>query len=428
MPNQQAPADPSGPVILTSGDDHFEATGASPVVVEGRDGDDFLVGGAGDDTLDGEAGDDYIMGGAGNDVLEGGTGHDRLLGGDGNDVLRGQTGHDDLAGGSGDDVLYGDSGNDFLEGGAGNDTLYGGTGDDEMWGDAGADTFAFERANGDDVVGDFDTSEDVLDLSAFAGVHSLDDLVIRATDEGIVLDMRPYGGGSIEFQGLEVGDLTDSNIVFSEASDVPVFGASSTWHMGSHSADELRYGVADDLIMTLEGNDIVDAGAGNDTVHAGRDDDIVSAGAGDDKLYGEGGDDILKGGTGADALDGGTGDDALFGGAGADTLDGGFGDDFLIGGAGADTFVVTGPGTGNFASRVNGTDTVLDFADGVDRIDLTQLSGIQGVSDLDITADGTTAVIDFGEARGGTLRLEHVDVDDLDASDFIFAEPAEEGF
>ena len=65
----------------------------------------------------------------------------------------------------------------------------------------------------------------------------------------------------------------------------------------------------------------------------------------------------------------------------------------------------------------------LDFTDGEDLIDLSQISGIEGFEDLTITADGTTAVIDLTEHGGGTIRLEQVDVSDLDAADFTFYEP-----
>ena len=42
--------------------------------------------------------------------------------------------------------------------------------------------------------------------------------------------------------------------------------------------------------------------------------------------------------------------------------------------------------------------------------------------DLTITVDGTDIVIDLTEHGGGTIRLWDVDIDSLDADDFIFAE------
>ena len=62
---------------------------------------------------------------------------------------------------------------------------------------------------------------------------------------------------------------------------------------------------------------------------------------------------------------------------GNDTLDGGGGDDRLTGGAGKDVFVF-GPG--------NGSDTVTDFTDGKDRIDLRAFTAVKGFSDVDAEA------------------------------------------
>ena len=94
--------------------------------------------------------------------------------------------------------------------------------------------------------------------------------------------------------------------------------------------------------------------------------------------------------------------------------DGASGDDTLTGAAGADTFV--------FDSN-HGNVVVTDFTDGEDLIDLSPISGISGFQDLTITADGSAAVIDLTAHGGGTIRLENFDVADLDAEDFVLAEP-----
>ena len=54
-------------------------------------------------------------------------------------------------------------------------------------------------------------------------------------------------------------------------------------------------------------------------------------------------------------------------------------------------------------------------------IDLYLISGLTDFESLSITADGTTAVIDLTGHGVGTIRLENVDVADLDATDFGFA-------
>ena len=94
--------------------------------------------------------------------------------------------------------------------------------------------------------------------------------------------------------------------------------------------------------------------------------------------------------------------------------DGTSGDDTLRGSWGDDTFI--------FAAG-HGNDTITDFTDGEDAIDLTAISGISGFQDLTIAADGSAAVIDLTEYGGGTIRLENTDVTDLDTEDFVFSAP-----
>jgi Ca2+-binding RTX toxin-like protein len=65
---------------------------------------------------------------------------------------------DNIIGGNSGDVLFGYSGNDFLTGGKGSDILYGGD---------GTDIFAFNNYNeGIDTLADFDTTDEVIQISA----------------------------------------------------------------------------------------------------------------------------------------------------------------------------------------------------------------------------------------------------------------------
>ncbi len=194
----------------------------------GEAGVDYLVGGNGDDVLDGGADADALYGEDGNDTLVGGSDFttDILVGGAGDDILFGNSGlgdYDLMDGGSGNDryvvdtpadltfeaanggvdtvfadikgagyylyanvenlVLQGSTpygvgneldnhltGNDtanWLLGGAGNDVIDGKGGNDVLFGQDGADTFVFEHGTGGDVIGDFTTGTDKIDLSAF---------------------------------------------------------------------------------------------------------------------------------------------------------------------------------------------------------------------------------------------------------------------
>ena len=79
------------------------------------------------------------------------------------------------------------------------------------------------------------------------------------------------------------------------------------------------------------------------------------------------GNDRFAGGDGNDTALGGAGDDTLQGGMANDLLDGGDDNDLLQGGAGYDTFV--------FATGY-GSDTITDFEDGIDVIDISGLGPV----------------------------------------------------
>jgi len=104
-------------------------------------------------------------------------------------------------------------------------------------------------------------------------------------------------------------------------------------------------------------------------------------------------------------LEGGDGNDILTGGKGKDLLDGGSGDDQLAGGKGKDTF--------RFGTDF-GSDTILDFEDGREKIDLTS-SGLtwQG---LDIGAQGEDAVVTTVQ---GVITIKGA-ANLIDQSDFLF--------
>lgn len=207
---------------------HGGYTIANGVVIEralGGSGNDTLIGNDADNVIRGNGGDDVLLGGAGGDILDGGDGFDTasyinaeggvfvLLGArrgedaDGSrdklisiEALQGSQFDDDLRGSSGDDRIDGLQGDDKIVLGAGNDvglgrvgddTLKGGAGDDYLdglhgadWlvGGDGADTFAFTHIETGDIIFDFESGSDQIDLtptgvdftfvgdSAFSGV------------------------------------------------------------------------------------------------------------------------------------------------------------------------------------------------------------------------------------------------------------------
>ncbi len=246
-----------------AGDDHITG-GAGDDILLGGDDNDLLHGGAGADTMQGGTGNDTFNGGTGADVFyigesgdvvtDGGEGYDtailntasgvdisigtwtgveRVEGFTGNDtidatgsssnfVITGGTGNDRIIGGAGNDTVYADSDDDFifggagddaLIGGAGNDTIQGGVGKDFLLGDSGLDSFVFDDNWGEDVVSDFATGADILDLSNVSGVAGLGDLSISTDGTHTFLSLVGGGGDLITLANFN-GVLTESDFNF----------------------------------------------------------------------------------------------------------------------------------------------------------------------------------------------------------------------
>ncbi|MGR3279849.1 calcium-binding protein, partial [Acaryochloris marina NIES-2412] len=182
----------------------------------------------------------------------------------------------------------------------------------------------------------------------------------------------------------------------------------------------------DDQLSGLNGLDLLEGGMGNDLLFGGNGGDKLDGGSGDDFLSGDNDDDWLLGGLGNDVLTGGSGNDDLMGGAGTDILNGDAGNDLLNGGegndllrlgAGADTIILA-PGNGN--------DTVLDYQDGIDKI---QLEGGLAFGDLQISALGRRNTVISINKPGDPFDGERlatflgVRVSAFDVSDFINLAP-----
>lgn len=176
-----------------------------------------------------------------------------------------------------------------------------------------------------------------------------------------------------------------------------------------------------ELAETLVGEDVrdfINAFGGDDTVAGGLGDDQILGGDGDDVLRGDldsrspqgdggGGNDIIFGGAGNDRIGGKSGNDILSGDTGDDFIWGDDGDDFIMGGTGDDVLVGDnmsgGSGSDLFVfGNGDGTDTILDFEVGTDRIGLVEgeltfadLTIVQagGSASLGITSTGETIAI-----------------------------------
>ncbi len=438
--------------------------------------DDTLTGDARGNRLAGGAGADTLSGGAGDDVLEGGVGADRLDGGAGEDTLsyagsdagvnvnlatgavsggdaEGDTisGFEHVVGSAYGDTLVGDDGANRLSGGAGSDTLFGEGGDDHLFGGAGADTLS--GGAGDDVL-EGGAGADTLD-----GSSGEDTASYAGSDAGVDVSLVTGDGEGGDAEGDRLNGI--EHLVGSGFDDTLTGDARGNRLAGGAGADTLSGGAGDDVLNGGAGADLLDGGAGEDTLsYAGSDAGVnvilstrrvwggdaegdtisnfehvlgsahgdrlagdaganrLSGGAGVDRLYGYGGDDHLFGGTGVDWLYGGSGDDVLDGGAGADTLSGGAGADTLVGSIGSD--VLTG-GAGEdmfrFASG-DGADTIADFTDGEDRIDLEAYDLAGGFAGLNLRQSGQDVVVELG--GGDRITLTGVGLSTLDATDFLF--------
>ncbi|MBA4802329.1 MAG: hypothetical protein H2040_10745 [Euryhalocaulis sp.] len=454
--------------------------GAGNDALRTYDGNDVLNGGDGNDSLRGGAGDDSFIGGDGNDQVvftgnradytidfEAGTITDNNAadGDDGSDtftdietlVFADQTvntgdgpvateGDDHLVGDESDDVIDGLGGDDFINGNAGNDTLSGGAGDDVIVG-----------RNGDDLISG-GAGADIL-----KGDHGFDTVDYSDSDEAV--DVRLYRGNQLggdaegdilrTMEGV-IGSEFDDLIRGDDGKDVRLDGRGGDDYLVGYDGDDTLYGGdGEDRLIGDEGNDFLQGGAGSDIIN-GRDGvdtaDYSNSSAGvdvrlwrggeqvggdaegdlvrnvenitgsefndtihgdnglDSVLEGLGGDDVLVGFDGNDTLSGGDGDDKLIAREGDDVLDGGAGNDVLRGLEGADTFVIGISG---------GRDTIADFEDGVDVIDLTAFA-VSDVSELTISQNNNVTIITgFGD-DGEMLRLVNVDQGDIDNSDFLF--------
>ncbi|NEO77733.1 endonuclease/exonuclease/phosphatase family protein [Moorena sp. SIO4G3] len=197
-----------------NGNDNLNG-GAGTDSLEGNNGNDTLFGGFSNDTLLGGNGNDSLDGGAGTDSLEGNNGDDTLFGGFGNDTLLGGNDNDSLDGGAGTDSLEGNNGDDTLIGGFGNDTLIGGSGEDLLTGGLGNDIFVYEGVMvGTDIITDFNTNRDLIDLSQI--ISSFEELDITQNSVGAVISIN--GQSLAILEDVIADQLSADNFIFGDPS------------------------------------------------------------------------------------------------------------------------------------------------------------------------------------------------------------------
>ncbi|MEH6405250.1 MAG: peroxidase family protein [Sneathiella sp.] len=106
-----------------------------------------------------------------------------------------------------DNLLEGDDDQDLILGQAGDDTLIGGGGNDQLEGGEGSDIFVFGLNSGIDFIKDFNTKEDLLDLTLY-NLTDFKDVAIQE-DHDIILTLGT--GDVITLEDVHLRDLSSEN-------------------------------------------------------------------------------------------------------------------------------------------------------------------------------------------------------------------------
>jgi hypothetical protein len=379
-------------------------------------------------------------------------------------TLAGGAFDDTLTGLGGDDALHGNGGNDILVGGAGNDAIDGGAGTDtaQYSGDIADYTIVYSSTAHSFTVTDTrggspDGTDTVTNVENF---QFADGTLTYDASGNLTGSTGPGTSTTVTTFGADVGEpwtsvATHYDATGSLASQTVVEVSGATW-LDTYSTTasamlwKTDHSDADGNVLTevvansdgtfsLTINDVAnqyswksltigfDANWNETGLTGTRDDNTHTVTQGDlDQAYdtavwyttpfdpdsnGVAQNDTLTGGGGIDRLYGFDGNDVLGGAGGSDFLDGGHGNDTLTGGAGADTFY--------FASG-DGLDTVTDFTQGTDVIDLHNY-GIASFADLQpfMTQSGSDTLIAF-DAQDH-ITLTGVTMTTLTSGDFVFS-------
>lgn len=119
--------------------------------------------------------------------------------------------------------------------------------------------------------------------------------------------------------------------------------------------------------------------------------------------------------------------ESFLGSLNADTFDGNLGNDYIKGNKG-DDLLAGGEGFDRFIfNEDDGVDTITDFEIGIDVIEFLHFDAYTSVAELRamMSVDGDDVLIDMGD--GNSIRLNNVDIADLDASHFRFGEDHPDG-
>ncbi|MDE0512860.1 MAG: hypothetical protein OXI88_13845 [Gammaproteobacteria bacterium] len=348
------------------------------------------IGNAARNHLQGRAGNDELRGGPGADRLDGGAGADRVPYIDSDTGVEVSLEDSTGAGGHAEGDVIADIenviGSDYDDALIGNERpneLYAGDGDDVLIGGAGADF-----------------------LQGGKGIDLVD---YTDSDTGVRVNLTTNTGEGGHAMGDVIADV--ENVIGSLYRDILWGDGNANRLFGGGGNDELHGDDGDDLLEGGAGADNMSGGAGMDTVSYRESDEAVTVNLEESTVHGghAEGDQI----TGFENVIGSAHADVLLGNDGDNLFEGGAGADRLEGGEGADTFIF---------DRGHGEDTIADFTDGEDLIDLTAF-GLSGFEELTSLSDSDGTTIDLTahpDGGGGSILLEGFDMANLDATDFTF--------
>lgn len=221
--------------------------------------------------------------------------------------------------------------------------------------------------------------------------------------DSIAVRLAPGAPGTLQ---TDVGDDGTAEFEFDRSTftRIEVFTGNGD---DQFRVDQVNGGFADEAIT-------VDGGNGNDVLNGGDGADLFNGGRGDDVVDGNRGADSALLGQGDDSFrwDNGDGSDVVEGSAGFDTLD-------FNGAAVAENLSLSANGQRALLSRVQGN--IRMDVNGVERLDLTTLDGVDTFTVGDLSGTGlSVADVDLsGSAGGGDSQAETVTVNGTAANDEI---------
>lgn len=183
-----APANTGGNGITSAGSSSIpqavlnELGGVAPTVTMNSSASSAILNGSNTNTAN------VIVSTGKNDILEGHDGNDILIGGN--------SGGNKLYGYYGNDLICSGEGNNTLNGGPGNDTMISGSGSNNLTGGGGNDVIVFSEAkvaNAYDVITDFSTGTNKIDISALIGSVGSAKLAAATGGTGLYIDTAGTG-------------------------------------------------------------------------------------------------------------------------------------------------------------------------------------------------------------------------------------------